>query len=70
MDNLRKTALFTFTKKASIVVNSDVDISHLFTRLAGAILNLPHDIRDTGLFLQIIQSYIGSIRYSAADNIR
>ena len=28
--------LFTFTKKAWIVVNFDVDISHIFTRLAGA----------------------------------
>ena len=46
--------LFTFTKKASIVVNFDVDISHLLThsRLAGAILNSPHDIRATGPFLQ------------------
>ena len=32
---------FTFSKKASIVVNCDVDMSHLFTRLAGAILNSP-----------------------------
>ena len=45
--------LFTFTKKASTVVNFDVDISHLFTRLAGAILNSPHDIWVTGLFLQM-----------------
>ena len=45
--------LFTFTVKASIVVNFDVDISHLFTRLAGVIFNLPHDIRVTGLFLQM-----------------
>ena len=45
--------LFAFTKKASIVVNFDVGISHLFTRLAGAILNSPHDIWVTGLFLQM-----------------
>ena len=45
--------LFTFTKKASIVVNFDVDIPHLFTRLAGAILNSLHGIRVTGLFLQM-----------------
>ena len=45
--------LFTFTKKASIVVNIDVDIQHLFTRLAGAILNSLHGIRVTGLFLQM-----------------
>ena len=31
-----KLLLFTFTKKASIVVNSDVDVSQLFTHLAGA----------------------------------
>ena len=48
-----KLLLFMFTKKASIVVNFDVDISHLFTRLAGAILNLPHDIQVMGLFLQM-----------------
>ena len=36
--------LFMFTKKTSIVVNFDVDISYLFihSRLAGAILNSPH----------------------------
>ena len=45
--------LFTFTKKASIVVKFDVDISHLFSGLAGVILNLPHDIRVMGLFLQM-----------------
>ena len=48
--------LFMFTKKASIVVNFDVDIScHLFarSRLIGAILNSPHDIRVTELFLQM-----------------
>ena len=45
--------LFTFMKKASIVVNFDVDISHLFTRLTGAILNSPYDIRVTLLFLQM-----------------
>ena len=45
--------LFTFTKKASIVVNTDVGISHLFNCFAGAIWNLPHDIRVTGLFLQM-----------------
>ena len=45
--------LFTFMKKASIVVNLDVDILHLFSRLAGAILNSPYDIRVTGLFLQM-----------------
>ena len=45
--------LFMFTKKASIVVNFDIDISHLFICLAGAILNLPHDIRVTGLYLQM-----------------
>ena len=47
---------FTFTKKASIVVKFYVDMSHnddLFTRLAGAILNSLHDIRVTGLFLQM-----------------
>ena len=45
--------LFTFTKKASIVVNFDIDILHLFTHLARAILNLPHNIQVTGLFLQM-----------------
>ena len=45
--------LFTFTKKALIVVNFDINISHLFTRMAGAILNSPHDIRVTGLFFQM-----------------
>ena len=45
--------LFTFTKKASIVVNFYVDISHLFIRLAGSILNSPHDIWVKGLFLQM-----------------
>ena len=47
--------LFTFTKKALIFVNFDVDVSHLFThsRLAGAILNSLYDIRVTGLFLEM-----------------
>ena len=45
--------LFTFTKKTSIAVNFDVDISHLFICLAGAISNSPIDIRVTGLFLQM-----------------
>ena len=45
--------LFMFTNKASIVVNFDVDILHLFTHLADAILNSPHDIWVTGLFLQM-----------------
>ena len=47
--------LFMFMKNASIVMNFDADISHLFThsRLAVAILNLPHDIWVTGLFLQM-----------------
>ena len=48
-----KLLLFTFTKKAAIVMNCDVDISHFFTRMAGAILNSPHDIWVTGLFLQM-----------------
>ena len=42
-------------EKGSIVVNFDVDISHLFTysRLAGPILNLTHDNQVAGLFLQM-----------------
>ena len=42
-----------FMKKALIVVNFDVAISHLFTRLAGTNLNLPHDFWVMGLFLQM-----------------
>ena len=52
--------LFTFTKKASIDMNFYVDILHLFTRLAGDILNSPHDIRVMGLLLQMRVQWIGS----------
>ena len=38
--------LFMFTKKASTVVNFDVDIIAFFTHLASVIFNSPQDIRD------------------------
>ena len=43
--------LFTFTKKASTVVNTDVDI---ITSFHSVMFNSPHNIRVMGLFLQMI----------------
>ena len=43
--------LLKFTKKASIVVNFDVDIIAYFHSLGGCHFELNHDIRVTGLFL-------------------
>ena len=45
--------LFKFMKKASIVVNFDIDIIASFHSLGGCHFELNRDIRVTGLFLQM-----------------